>query len=299
MKKKGLVKNRMKFKSLAFVWIILIPVLLQYTLTSIVPMIMSFVITFTNWSLIGSWEWVGLDNWIAVFQDAAVWHSLKVSVLYALYTVIPTVVIGLGLALLVNTTRWGANFFKSAWFFPVITSSVVVASIWKWMFSAEESGIINQLLGLLGISPQFFFGTKLALFTVALLGIYQSVGTAMVYFFAGLKSISPDLHEAAKVDGCTGLQAFFRITLPLLRPTFTYVFIILTSSALKVFDSVYTLYNQTGGPQNAANTLVMHIWRTSFFNMKMGYGSTIAYLLFAIILVISLVQFRLTNKDVE
>ncbi len=298
MKKKGSSINWGKVKSGIFVWVVLVPILIQYTLTSVLPMLISFFLTFTNWSLIGTWNFIGLDNWKRLLSDTAVWHSLKVSVLYTLYVVLPTVIIGLLLALAVNTKKKGTGFFKSAWFFPVITSTVVVACIWRWMFTAEENGIINTVLGIFGIKPQFFFGKDLALFTVALLGIYQSIGTAMVYFYAGLKGIDADLHEAAKVDGATSWQAFFRITLPLLRPTMAFVLITLTSSALKVFDSVYTLYNQTGGPQNSADTLVMRVYRTSFFSLEMGYGSTIAYLLFVIILIISVIQYRITNKDI-
>ena len=291
-----MTKNR---NSTIFVWIILIPILAQYTLTSVVPMLISLFLTFTDWSLLGSWGFVGFDNWIRMFGDANVWHSLNVTIIYSLMVVIPTIVIGLILALVVNSHRPCTSIFKSIYFFPVITSQVVVASIWKWLFSSESNGIINEILGFFGIPTQFFFGTSLALFTVALLGIFQSAGTSMVYFYAGLKGIPEELIEAARVDGCRGLRSFWHITLPLLRPTMAYVLIVTTSVSLKIFDSIYTLYNQTGGPQNAANSLVMLIYRTSFFNMQMGYGSTIAYLLFAIILVISVVQYRVTNMEVE
>lgn len=291
--------RRKKFdKSLGFVAVVLIPVMLQYTLTTVVPMVMSFVLTFTDWSLLGDGRFIGLANWRQLLGDHLVWQSLKITVFYALLVVIPTVVMGLGLALLINRRSRGVGFFKGVWFLPVITSTIVIASIWKWLFSAENDGVINSLLGFWGIAPQFFLGTHLALRTVAVLGVFQSLGTAMVYFFAGLKGIEVDMIEAARVDGCTGGQSFFYITLPLLKPTFTYVLIIMTSGALKVFDSVYTLFNQTGGPVNSANVLVMHIWRTSFFSMKMGYGSTIAYLLFFLILIISLFQFWLTGKDI-
>ena len=119
----------------------------------------------------------------------------------------------------------------------------------------------------------------------------------MIYFYAGLKGISMELIEAAKVDGCTAKQSFFHVTLPLLKPTLAYVLIIMTSGALKVYDSIYMLFNQTGGPMNVANTLVMHTWRTSFTMMQMGYGSTIAYVLFFLILIISIIQFAVTSKD--
>ena len=260
-------------------------------------MAMSFVLTFTNWSLMGVKQFIGLANWARLFQDAQVWNSLKVTFLYAVYMVVPTVVIGLMLSLIINQRRKLVNFYKATYFFPVITSAIVVASIWKWMFVADGTGIVNQLLGAFGIAPIFWFGPDCALLTVALLGIFQSVGTTMVYFYAGLKGISSDLIEAAQVDGCTPSQCFWRITLPLLKPTFAYVLIIMTSGALKVYDSIYMLYNQTGGPLNTCNSLVMHTWKTSFQMMQFGYGSTIAYVLFIMILIISIVQFAVTSKD--
>ena len=260
-------------------------------------MVMSFVLTLTDWSLLGVKHYIGLANWKRLLTDPEVWNSLKVTVLYALYVVIPVVVLGLILALIINQKRRFVGFYKGTYFFPVITSSIVLASIWKWLFVATDTGVINQLIGLIGIPPQFFFGKDLALFTVALLGIFQSLGTSMVYFYAGLKGIPTELIEAAKVDGCSARQSFFHVTLPLLKPTLAYVLIIMTSGALKVYDSIYMLFNQTGGPMNAANTLVMHTWRTSFTMMQMGYGSTIAYVLFFLILIISIIQFTVTNKD--
>lgn len=285
------------WRSLGFIWVVLIPILIQYTLTTMVPMVMSFVLTFTDWSLMGVKKYIGLANWKRLLSDPEVWNSLKVTVIYALYVVIPVVVLGLILALIINQKRRFVGFYKGTFFFPVITSSIVLASIWKWLFVATDTGVINQLIGLIGIPPQFFFGQDLALLTVALLGIFQSLGTSMVYFYAGLKGIPTELIEAAKVDGCTAVQSFFRVTLPLLKPTFAYVLIIMTSGALKVYDSIYMMFNQTGGPMNAANTLVMHTWRTSFTMMQMGYGSTIAYVLFFLILIISIIQFTVTNRD--
>lgn len=295
VKKNGF--RREHWRSLGFIWVVLIPILIQYTLTSMVPMVMSFVLTLTDWSLLGVKHYIGLANWKRLLTDPEVWNSLKVTVLYALYVVIPVVVLGLILALIINQKRRFVGFYKGTYFFPVITSSIVLASIWKWLFVATDTGVINQLIGLIGIPPQFFFGKDLALFTVALLGIFQNLGTSMVYFYAGLKGIPTELIEAAKVDGCSARQSFFHVTLPLLKPTLAYVLIIMTSGALKVYDSIYMLFNQTGGPMNAANTLVMHTWRTSFTMMQMGYGSTIAYVLFFLILIISIIQFTVTNKD--
>lgn len=294
-KKRGFRSDH--WRSLGFIWVVLIPILIQYTVTTMLPMAMSFVLTFTDWGLVGAKHFIGLENWRRLFSDPEVWNSLKVTIIYALYVVIPVVVLGLVLALIINQRRRFVGFYKATYFFPVITSSIVLASIWKWLFVATDTGVINQLIGFFGIPPQFFFGQDLALFTVALLGIFQSLGTSMVYFYAGLKGIPTELIEAARVDGATGVQSFFRVTVPLLKPTFAYVLIIMTSGALKVYDSIYMMFNQTGGPMNAANTLVMHTWRTSFTMMQMGYGSTIAYVLFFLILIISIIQFAVTSKD--
>ncbi len=289
-----------RFKSLGFVWIVLIPILIQYTATSVIPMVMSFVLTFYDWSLLGSTTFIGLDNWTRMLGDPEVWNSLKVSINYTLLSVIPTVVIGLGLALIVNAKMKGTGALKTIYFFPVITSAVVVASIWKWFFSAEPDGVINQMIALVGAEPQFWFGKNLALITAVLLGIFQSTGTAMVYFYAGLKGVSGDLLEAAKIDGCTPVRAFFHVTLPLLKPMTAYVLIITTSNALKVFDSIYVLFKGSGGPMNVVESLVMKVYRTSFFHMQMGYGSTIAFLLFILILIISVFQyFGIKTEDYE
>lgn len=287
-----------KIQSLLFIWSILIPILLLFLLTSIVPLGLSLVATFYDWSLLGTKAFIGLKNWIRMVQDPIVWHSFVVTIIYSVMTVIPSVFLGLLLAMIINRKVRFVGLFKSIYFLPVITSMVVVAGIWKWLFVADEEGFINQLIGCLGIPPQFWFGKDLALVTLALLGIFKGAGFIMVYYYAGLKGISTELYEAARIDGSSGLNSFLKITLPLLKPTTVYVLIVTTGTALRVFDSTYTLYyGQTGGPEGAANTLVYYIYRKSFFDLQLGYGSTIGYLLFAIILVISVIQYRVIKTD--
>lgn len=287
-----------KIQTLFFIWSILIPILLIFILTSIVPLGLSLFATFFDWSLLGNKTFIGFKNWIQMLQDPIVWQSFTVTIIYAVITVIPSVCLGLLLAMIINRKIRFVGIFKSIYFLPVITSMVVVAGIWKWLFVADEEGFINQLIGFLGIPPQFWFGKDLALTTLALLGIFKGAGFIMVYYYAGLKGIPTDLYEAAEIDGSTGLNSFFRITLPLLKPTTVYVLIVTTGTALRVFDSTYTLYyGQTGGPEGAANTLVYYIYRKSFFDLQLGYGSTIGYLLFAIILIISVIQYRVIKTD--
>ena len=292
--------QRGKRNNLIFIWGVLTPILICYTVTSVFPMFFSFVLNFYNWNLLGQKTFVGLDNWKTMIADAEVWKSLKITIEYSLLCMIPSVVIGLTLAMIVNAKIAGASIFKSIYFLPVVTSWVVITGIWRWMFSAEDAGIINQLIGYLGIPPNFWLGKNLALVTLALLGIFKQVGMIMVYFYAGLKGISGDLYEAARIDGSSAFNTFVRITLPLLKPTTTYVMIITLAATMKVYDSTYILFIQSGGPENSANTLVFHIWKTAFQFMKMGYASAISMLLFLIILISSLIQyFGLKTENYE
>ena len=183
---KGKIKSLQNEKryNLIFIWSVLLPILLCYTATTIAPMILSFVLTFFNWNLLGRKTFVGFSNWVALFADKGVWNSLVLTIKYALVCMIPSVIIGLMLAMIVNTKKRGSGVFKAVYFLPVVTSWVVISGIWRWLFVADETGIINQLLGYLGISPVFWLGKDMALITLALLGIFKQVGIIMVYFYA-------------------------------------------------------------------------------------------------------------------
>jgi multiple sugar transport system permease protein len=293
--KRKKLASPLKRKERIFVWIVLIPVLAQYTLTSVVPLFFSLFITFYDWSLMGFSRFAGVKNWVNMLKDPGVWGSLQSTVNYALLTLVLSVVIGLALALIVNTKLKGMGFFKALFFLPVVTSAIVVSNMWRWFFSGDAEGIVNALLGKFGIEPLYFFGPQLAIVTVALLGVYKGVGLIMVYFYAGLKGIPCELYEAARIDGASSAGAFFKITLPLLTSTFQYVLIVTTAGALKVFDSIYTIWPNGSAPRGV-NSLVYYIYRVGFYDTRMGYASTIGYLLFFIIFAISFVQYVVLDR---
>ena len=283
----------------SFILIVLIPILIHFLIFEIFPLGFSFYISLFNWSLVGNHEFVGLRNWIDLFQDPLVGKSLLVTFKFAVYYILPSMIIGMTLALLINTKLKFVNFFKELYFLPVVTSIIILASVWKWIFVGDKGGIVNFLLEtLFGTKNQKFFSDEnMALFITALLSIYKACGSLMIYFYAGLKGLPSSVFEAAKIDGANSWKALTKITLPLLRPTILYIVIISTIDVLQTFESSFILTG--GGPNYATTTIVYHIYKTAFVNMDMGYASSMAYILFIIILIISLIQYKVLNKDVS
>ncbi|MEN6316281.1 MAG: sugar ABC transporter permease [Clostridiaceae bacterium] len=286
-------------KKNAFILVVLIPVLIHFLIFEIFPLGFSLFVSFFDWPLGGNLRFVGLQNWSNLFHDSLIGKSLLVTLNFALYYILPTIVLGLALALLINNKFKGMNLFKSIYFFPSITSIVILAGIWKWLFTGEPGGIVNTLLmNAFGVPCQQFLSGELpALLVTVLLSIYKVSGYIMIYFYAGLKGIPATLYESAKIDGSNWRQTFFHITLPQLRPIFLYVVIISTIDILQIFESPYILTK--GGPNYATNTIVYQIYKTAFIDMNLGYACSIAYVLFSIILLITLLQYKVLDKDVS
>jgi multiple sugar transport system permease protein len=282
----------------AFLLVVLVPVGLHFLCFELIPLGFSLVVSFLNWPLGGAPRFAGLANWSHLFGDALVGRSLLVTLKFAAYYLLPSLGAGLILALLINLGLRGTSFFKSLYFLPVVTSIVILAGIWKWLFLGDDSGMVNFLLThVLGMKRQQFFSREeSALIVTVLLSVYKAAGYLMVYFYAGLQGIPEELYEAARIDGAGGWRTFRSITLPLLRPTILYVLIISTIDVLQVFESSYVL--TAGGPNYATTTIVYLIYTTAFSQMNLGYASSIAYILFGIILLITLVQYKVLNKDV-
>lgn len=286
-----------ELKANAFSYIIVSAAFLHFAVFKIIPFVSSFVLSFLKYKFNGSSEFVGLANWVEMFRDELMWKSLWNTVLFTLYYVFPTMVLGLILALLINSKARGTKIFRVIYFLPVVTSFVVVAGIWKWIFVSQDNGVINSMLAFFHIPPQKFLDdTVLVLPVLAALSIFKVAGTVMIYYFGGLKQIPESLYEAAAIDGATGLRRFFSITLPMLRPTTLYVAIMTTIGSFQVFDSAYLLTN--GGPNYASNTIVYYIYQKAFVNMDFGYASALSIVLFIIILGISAVQKKIIGDDV-
>ncbi len=292
------LKNRIKdeMRKNGIVYIVLAPVLIHFLIFQVIPFVYSFVLTFLNYRIIGTSEFVGLRNWKQLFDDPIALKSIWNTVLFSFYYIVPTMALGLILALVIKSGIRFTKIFKGIFFLPVVTSFVVVAGIWEWLFSGTEAGFINYLLSFIGVDAQLFLSdSSQALIVLAGLSIFKVSGSTMIYYFAGLQSIPKDMYEAAKIDGASPLKSFWLITFPLLKPIHFYVLIITTIGSFQIFDSAFLLTN--GGPNFSTSTIVFYLYQIGFTNLNFSYAAVLSYVLFAIILIISLIQRKYFGKD--
>lgn len=298
--KKMPLKSRIKreWDRNAIVYIFLIPTLIHFLIFQIFPFAFSFVLTFLDWKIIGDPEFVGMKNWMRFLEDELAWKAIWNTVLFSVYYIVPTMALGLILALIINSGVWMKGIFKGIFFLPVVTSFVIIAGIWGWLFRGTESGMVNYLLSLIGIDTQLFLSdSSQALIVLAGLSIFKVAGSTMIYYFAGLQSIDKQLYESAKIDGATPFRMFWSVTFPLLKPIHFYVAIITTIGSFQIFDSTFLLTG--GGPNYATTTIVFYLYQQGFGGLNLSYAAVLSYVLFFIILVISLIQRKYMGQDTK
>ena len=268
------------------------PNFIGFCVFTLVPMCIAIALSFCSWDGVHPVEFIGLSNYLALLGDKTFKHSFVNTIVYAVGTVPLTLVCSLGLAMLLNQNVKCRNFFRSVSFFPYVASLVAVAAVWNCIFS-PSMGPVNMLLAKLGVEnlPRWAAGKDTAMLTVILFSVWKNMGYYMVIYLAGLQGTNPELEEAAELDGANKWQIFWNVTLPQLRPTTFFVVIMLTIASFKVFDQMYMITQ--GGPGDATNTLVYYIYNVAFVNTpKYGYASAVAMVLFALVLVVTLVQFK-------
>ncbi len=268
------------------------------------PLGWSFLLSFQEFGFRGS-TWVGLDNYLSVLANPIFQTSVINTVIYSVATVAVWVFVAMMLASLIHPLPHRMRtFFRAAYYLPAVTSAVFIALVWKWMLNANDWGVFNYLLGLVGIGPlgftsdpSPFLGSSVALWSVILSSILTIPAVGVVLYSAALAGIPRELYEAAESEGAGTWQKFRHITVPLLRPVTLYVAIIYTIAAFEVFERVYVMTG--GGPGYATHTIVYSIWRTGFRFTEYGAASAQAFLLFVVIATISMVQFRALRGEVE
>ena len=268
------------------------PNFIGFSVFTLVPMCIAIALSFCSWDGVHPVEFIGLSNYLALLGDKTFKHSFINTIVYAVGTVPLTLVCSLGLAMLLNQNVKCRNFFRTVSFFPYVASLVAVAAVWNCIFS-PSMGPVNMLLAKLGVEnlPRWAAGKDTAMLTVILFSVWNNMGYYMVIYLAGLQGTNPELEEAAELDGANKWQIFWNVTLPQLRPTTFFVVIMLTIASFKVFDPMYMITQ--GGPGDATNTLVYYIYNVAFVNTpKYGYASAVAMVLFALVLVVTLVQFK-------
>lgn len=270
--------------------IFLLPALLGTLIFIVIPVICSFGLSFVQWDLLNPIKFVGFENYREIFHDGLFYKILGNTIVFALSTSFLGVIIPLILASILNTKIRGSEFFKGAYFLPFITPMVVVGVVWAWIFD-PNIGLLNQMLHL---HLNWLYDSKLAMPALIVVSVWKLIGYNMIIFLSSLSAISQSLFEAAKIDGANSFQIFKNVTIPMLSPTIFFVVIITAISSFQVFDLIYLMTQ--GGPFDSTNVLVYAIYKNAFEYFNVGKASAIAYVLFVIILVLTLIQWSLRKK---
>ena len=284
-------KKTMKREYQAYLYIL--PWILGFAILQLYPFVSSFIYSFTDYTVGAKATFQGLANYKKLFtQDKEFWNSLKVTILFALYTVPGKLIMALAVAMFLNRDLKGINLIRTLYYIPsLFGGSVAVALLWRLMFL--DNGVINAILSALHLPViQWLGDTRYALRTICMLEIWQ-FGSSMVMFLAALKNVPADLYEAAEIDGASKVKMFFSITVPQITPIIFFNLIMQTIQALQNFTSAFVITD--GGPMKATYVLGMKLYKEGFSYFKMGYASAISWIIFVVIMLITLVLFA-TSK---
>ncbi len=277
-----------------------LPSLFTFTAFTLVPVAWSFIISFQQVRFNTEPKWVGLENYSDAFttQSGVFVEALKNTLFYAALTVTANIFIGLILAALIQPLgKYSQTFFRAAYYLPAVTSSIIIALVWRWMFNTQW-GFLNFLLGLVGGQPvKWLADPDIALASVTLSTILTVPATAIVLFSAAMGSIPRDYYEAAELEGASSLRKWWSITLPLIKSTTLYLVVFYTIASFEVFERVYILV--PSGVGNSTQFIVSQIYQNGFQQFRYGVAAAQAFILFLLIATVAVVQFRFLRSDVE
>ncbi len=289
--------GRLQRREALWGYLLIAPMMLGFGVFSLLALLASFVIGLTEWNILTPPQWVGLNNYLRLFQDRlflqTLWNTARLTLLYVPFAL----AISLGLALALNARIRFRPIYRAVYFLPVLTMPVASAVVWRWLYDPFY-GPINGAFGQVGLpQPAWLADTTTALPAIVVVLIWNSVGRDMVIFLAGLQNIPRDYYEAAQIDGAGRWHQFRHVTLPLLTPTTFFLLVTSIISSLQVFDVVYVMTQ--GGPSNSTQTIVYYVYEEAFRNFRMGYATAMAVVLFVIVLIFTLLQFRLQRRWVH
>lgn len=268
-------------------WVFIMPAVVGTFIFIIIPVICSFGLSFTKWDLLNPIQFVGFDNYKEIFTEPLFYKILWNTVVFALSTSVFGVIIPLVLACILNSKIRGSEFYKTAYFLPFITPMIVIGVVWEWIFD-PNIGLLKHL------HINWLYDPHYAMTALIIVSVWKLIGYNMVIFLSALSGISQSMFEASKIDGANAFQTFKNVTVPLLSPTIFFVVIITAISSLQVFDLIYLMTQ--GGPLDSTNVLVYAVYKNAFEYFNAGKASAIAYVLFVIILVLTLIQWNLRKK---
>jgi ABC-type sugar transport system permease subunit len=288
-------RPKLRLRNTLIGWSFILPNFLGFGLLTLVPIVVLFYMSFTNWNVFGTANWVGTANFERLLGDGSFRTSVVNTLYYSVLHIPLTIAVSLGLALLLNNKLRGVAFFRTAAFFPYITSIVAIAVVWNLLFSPDY-GPINEFLRFIGIQnpPGWLTSPEWAMPAVVIVGTWRDMGYYMILFLAGLQTVPRELHEAARVDGANVWQRFVNVTLPCLRPTMFFVTVMLTINSFKIFDLILVMTD--GGPGQSTLVLSQFIYRKGFEESQFGYASAAAVALFFMCIIVTILQFLWNKK---
>jgi multiple sugar transport system permease protein len=278
-------------------YLLVAPAMSGIGLFVIVPAILSLIGSFFSIPLApgAQWQWVGLDNYQSVFTDPVVQHVLRNTLVYCTITIIPSLLIGLALALLADSIRHGRWLVRTALFLPMTANLVAMAVVFKWIF-ALQGGFANHLLSFVGVAPiNWLNDTRYALVSVALVGVWRGASLTMLIFLAGLTTIPEVIHEAAAAEGIRGIAKLRTLTLPMMRPTIVFATVLSILTSVQVFDQINVMTQ--GGPQESSETALTYTWKLGFSYFQLGKASALSFVIIAVLILIGLLRRQAFSAD--
>lgn len=282
--------NKKKLNEWGWAYFMVAPTVIGLLVLNIIPAIDTLILSFQQAGSFGRNKWIGLLNYQKLFTDTEVLKAMINTFKYSLMVVPFTVIISLIAAVLLNQKIKGVSVYRTIYFLPMVAAPAAIAMVWRWLYNSQY-GLINYLFSIIGMKgPDWLTDPKLVLISIAVVGIWSSIGYNMVLLLAGLQEIPKDYYEAASIDGASPIRKFFKITLPLVSPTMFFVVVTNVISAFQVFDTIFMMIDKNSPVVSESQSLVYLFYKYSFVLNDKGYGSAIVMLLLAIIMIITVIQ---------
>lgn len=282
--KKRTIKNNL------VAWSLMAPALIFISVFTVYPIFRSVYLSLTTYRIgMNEPQFVGFQNYITLFKSALFWKVMGNTLFFAVITVVPSLIVGLMLAILVNRKSRSVGFFRTSFFYPVIMPMIAIASVWMFIYMANN-GLYDQLVDWIGFGEKNVLSNqKTVLPAMAVMYLWKEAGYVMIFFLAGLQAISPQILEAAKLDGAKGFTLFKDITFPLLGPTFLFISTVELTNVFKLVDHIIIMTE--GAPNNASTVLLYYIYQQGFTNFNYGVSSALTVIMLAILLLLALPRF--------
>ncbi len=275
-------------------YLFILPNILLVLMFTILPVFFAFGVSMTDWDILSTPEFIGLENYVNIFQDPVAKITLNNTLVFTALSVPLRIILPIFLAVALNQKIRGLAVYRTSYYLPVITASVAISMVFLWILDTNY-GLLNRFLMSLGFDPVGWLSDpKIALFSIVLVTVWRGLGFNMIIFLAALQDVPQDLYDAADIDGANAIKKFFYLTIPLITPA---IFFTLITGVIDSFQSFDLVYNMTdGGPARSTYLVGYYIWRQAFEYLHMGYGAALAYLLFFAVLLVTILQWAVRKR---